>query len=61
MVHTMINTISQNYPNSAYREAMLPLVMGVLRAVYYRVPSAGVGWIRYGNALQVGHVEVISP
>ncbi|KAF9512230.1 hypothetical protein BS47DRAFT_1363251 [Hydnum rufescens UP504] len=42
-------------------EATSPLVTGVSHAVYYHVPNAASGWIRYGNALQAGHVETITP
>ncbi|KAF9514327.1 hypothetical protein BS47DRAFT_1361834 [Hydnum rufescens UP504] len=38
-------------------ETTSPLVTGVSHAVFYHVPSAVSGWIRYGNALQAGHVE----
>ncbi|KAF9503750.1 hypothetical protein BS47DRAFT_1369299 [Hydnum rufescens UP504] len=40
-------------------ETTSPLVTGVLRAIYYHIPNAVSGWIRYGHALQAGNVEVI--
>jgi hypothetical protein len=41
------------------RSRVSPLVIGVPRSSYHRVPSQEVGWMRYNMAIAEGTVEVI--